>query len=57
MEYFRLVLLSLKIDKRAVTALEYTLIASVIAVVLVTGFKTFYNSVNTVLQTAVTTSG
>lgn len=57
MEYFRIMLLGLNVDKRAVTALEYTLIASVIAVVLVTGFKTFYNSVNTVLQTAVSTAG
>jgi pilus assembly protein Flp/PilA len=40
MEYFRLMLLGLNVDKRAVTAIEYALIASLIAVVLIGGATT-----------------
>jgi pilus assembly protein Flp/PilA len=36
MEYFRLIMLRLKGDKNAVTALEYAMIASLIAVACVT---------------------
>lgn len=36
MEYFKLMLLGLNVDKRAVTALEYAMIASLIAVAAVT---------------------
>jgi pilus assembly protein Flp/PilA len=36
MEYIRLKLLGLNVDKRAVTALEYAMIASLIAVAAVT---------------------
>jgi pilus assembly protein Flp/PilA len=36
MDYFRCLLLSLNVDKRAVTALEYAMIASLIAVAAVT---------------------
>jgi pilus assembly protein Flp/PilA len=35
MEYFRLMLRGLNVDKRAVTAIEYALIASLVAVALV----------------------
>ncbi len=36
MEHFRVMLLALNVDKRAVTALEYAMIASLIAVAAVT---------------------
>ena len=46
MKYIRSTMRGLSSDKKAVTALEYALIASVIAVVLIGGFNVFFSSVS-----------
>lgn len=43
--------LQLKTDRRAVTALEYGVIAGVLAVVVVTAFNTFGTGLNTAFST------
>ncbi len=54
MKYIRSTMRGLSSDKKAVTALEYALIASVIAVVLIGGFKTFFNTVSTTMNNVAT---
>lgn len=44
--------LELKLDRRAVTALEYGVIAGVLAVVVVTAFTTLGNGLNNAFNTA-----
>jgi pilus assembly protein Flp/PilA len=51
MEHIRLMLARLKSDKRAVTALEYGMIAALIAVVVATGFKTIGTTLSSTLAT------
>jgi pilus assembly protein Flp/PilA len=50
MEHIRLMLARLKSDKRAVTALEYGMIAALIAVVVVTGFTAIGTGLNSTLM-------
>lgn len=54
MKYIRSTMRGLSSDKKAVTALEYALIASVIAVVLIGGFKSFFGSVSNTMSTVAT---
>jgi pilus assembly protein Flp/PilA len=51
MEYIKLMLLGLNVDKRAVTALEYAMIASLIAVAAVTVITGLGTKLSTVLST------
>jgi pilus assembly protein Flp/PilA len=51
MEHIRLLLALLKSDKRAVTALEYGMIAALIAVVAIAGFRTIGTNLSTTLAT------
>jgi pilus assembly protein Flp/PilA len=44
--------LELKLDRRAVTALEYGVIAGVLAAVVVTAFTTLGNGLNNAFNTA-----
>jgi pilus assembly protein Flp/PilA len=46
--------LSLKADRRAVTALEYGVIAGVLAVVVVTAFNTFGTGLNAAFTSVAT---
>jgi len=50
MELIRLVLASFISDKRAVTALEYGMIAALIAVIAITGFRGIGTSLSTTLS-------
>jgi pilus assembly protein Flp/PilA len=49
MEHIRLMLARLKTDKRAVTALEYGMIAALIAAVVIGAFTTIGTNLNSVL--------
>ena len=49
MEHIRLMLAMLTTDKRAVTALEYGMIAALIAVVAITGFSTIGTNLSSTL--------
>ena len=51
MEHIRLMLALLKTDKRAVTALEYGMIAALIAVVAIAGFTGIGRGLSTTLST------
>jgi pilus assembly protein Flp/PilA len=51
MEHIRLMLALLKTDKRAVTALEYGMIAALIAVVAITGFTAIGTGLSKTLST------
>jgi pilus assembly protein Flp/PilA len=51
MEHFRLMLATLTNDKRAVTALEYGMIAALIALVVIGGFTTIGTKLSTTLST------
>jgi pilus assembly protein Flp/PilA len=51
MEHIRLMLTLLRTDKRAVTALEYGMIAALVAVVAITGFKAIGTQLSTTLST------
>ena len=50
MEHIRLMLALLRSDKRAVTALEYGMIAALIAVVAITGFTTIGTKLSSTLS-------
>jgi pilus assembly protein Flp/PilA len=51
MEHIRLMLARLKSDKRAVTALEYGMIAALILVVALTGFSAIGTKLSSTLNT------
>jgi pilus assembly protein Flp/PilA len=51
MEHIRLILARLTNDKRAVTALEYGMIAALIAVVVVSGFTALGTKLSSTLST------
>ena len=51
MQYVKNLLLGLNKDKRAVTALEYAMIAALVAVVAITGFTTLGSNINSTLAT------
>jgi pilus assembly protein Flp/PilA len=51
MEHIRLMLAMLKTDKRAVTALEYGMIAALIAVVAISGFSAVGTRLSQTLST------
>jgi pilus assembly protein Flp/PilA len=51
MEHIRRMLVLLKTDKRAVTALEYGMIAALIAVVAIGGFSAIGTRLSTTLTT------
>jgi pilus assembly protein Flp/PilA len=54
MEHIRLMLAMLTNDKRAVTALEYGMIAALIALVVIGGFTAIGTKLSTTLQSLVT---
>jgi pilus assembly protein Flp/PilA len=49
-EYMRVLLNGLNVDKRAVTALEYGMIAALVAVVVITAFKTLGTNLNSTIS-------
>jgi pilus assembly protein Flp/PilA len=51
MEHIQLILAQLKSDNRAVTALEYGMIAALITVVVITGLTTIGPKLSTALST------
>jgi pilus assembly protein Flp/PilA len=56
MEHIRLMLATLTNDKRAVTALEYGMIAALIALVVIGGFTTIGTKLSATLNTLATNS-